>query len=1157
MAFNPWGDSDILGESDKPKRVRSEPSRRHKRSTDRPSSTPKRVRSQPSRKAPTTRKHRGAPSYKRPPKQPVSQTGKSKPDLTGALGVQLPPWIQSDTARPGRGAINRTAPAPRTYRLRVATSEDRLPLLYGEVLANGLIFAVAAWSSTELLLGIAWGEGPVQSIDQLYYNDKPKSPPATHYTGGSGNVVDPWLQSKIPGYNDTLPGVAYSVLRVSKDDGLPTITARIRGRNDVLDYSTNTTGYTTNPAYVLAHIIANRLGRQLDTSSVIDAANYCDEVMADGNPRRRLGLVLHNNSQSTGDAIEALRAYAGCIVVDDGSKIRLIPDKTGTSVKTFDASNIMAGTIRLKTRGHLQRPNTVELVYTDISTVPWAERSVVQANSGVTAATERRAKIRLPGITNGVQAKREAIERLNYYNLIDLEGEFVTTDDALEVLPGDIVTINHPIGLSGKLVRVMSMSVVDPGRYRIKFEEYQPNVYSNSIETAPVIPDTQMDDPGSPPSVTGLTATEELYQQKDGTWSSRFRVTWSSINYQFAESLAIDVLEGSSVKWSVLIPATETSYLTGSLIENTTYTVRARIISSIGASGPLATVTATAQGKTLPPSDVPGFGAGIVRGIDVRLTWSDATDIDVWRYKIREGTSWSTATDVALVDALEYEIIHPSKGAHTYLIKCIDSVGGESANAQSVTVNVPYLPAPGGFSGLEAGGQVRLKWQTVQFAKRYHVRYGAPGVTWANATQIDAVDTLALTADGIPQGDWDFLIRTEDQSETVGTDESRINALTVTSDVKSFLVGSHDYTAPTSTTGWTFVTYDRAPKTDRWITDDGQTWASKFPSEMSTYSQRLINYYADPGYNNAWVGESYDLGSSITGNFLLDVYATEYEQALDKTIELSDDASTWSQHSGTSVNGTARYMRPRLVAQGGTLLQVPAARMSVTAVPREESISQAIQTVASGPKRIPLANVYGAVQTITLTPVGNTSISLVADNIVLGTPPGNLDFETGVLAPWERTNASGTVSVTSATSHNGVYAGQIGAGAALGSAAFGVNGGAVIDVFVWIRASSSGGSHTLRANYSDGSHSGDVIQDSEATATETLASGSTSTTWTKIDATLNVPTGATHCTLVLQASNKDHFIDDVKIYLNSFDVYAFDSNNNQVVADFLWSFKGV
>lgn len=65
----------------------------------------------------------------------------------------------------------------------------------------------------------------------------------------------------------------------------------IEGKNTILDYRTNTRGYTRNAALVIADWITSPygLGRQVDAQNVIEEANACDVMVTDreGNQRRK------------------------------------------------------------------------------------------------------------------------------------------------------------------------------------------------------------------------------------------------------------------------------------------------------------------------------------------------------------------------------------------------------------------------------------------------------------------------------------------------------------------------------------------------------------------------------------------------------------------------------------------------------------------------------------------------------------------------------------------------------------------------------------------------------------------------------------------------------------------------------------------------------
>jgi len=154
-------------------------------------------------------------------------------------------------------------------------------------------------------------------------------------------------------------------------------------------------------------------------------------------------------------------------------------------------------------------PTVVAVNGTDSSAFPWKETQAIRYHPDVLTGTldYREQSLNMPGIYHPGQADRVAIQRLNYYTLINLRVSCVAFDEAGEWTIGDVIEVTHSWGLVSKPMRLISQSAIAPGRFRLELEEYDPRVFSGSIETTPSYPDTGMHAPADVPTVTGLTGS--------------------------------------------------------------------------------------------------------------------------------------------------------------------------------------------------------------------------------------------------------------------------------------------------------------------------------------------------------------------------------------------------------------------------------------------------------------------------------------------------------------------------------------------------------------------------------------------------------------------------------------------------------------------------
>lgn len=645
--------------------------------------------------------------------------GSNSPTSSGARGnasLTVPtfpdpndPWALVSFVNVGKDELKRAKRSKEAQQATIAGEGTVLPIVYGADLLGARIAGLVVYQGDLVLLAV-WCHGEIDAIEALYVNGEVPGAgiSATHYTGTSGQAADPTLvaayaaQGKV--YTDTLAGIAYSVVRVqrSKNSGFARLMAKVRGLK-IRSTEFGSRAYSDNPALVLADFIESTtygMGRSVDWNTVATVAAACDATIGSPAEKKRTVSLSIDAVQTCEEWVNVLRDYAGCWVVPEGESYRLVADAPGSSVMSFDENNIVENSLKCAKRGTLTMPTVIEVVYTDISTIPWRDNTVTITAPGVNAGTlpRRVARLQKPGITRYSEAYRWGVERLNDGLLNDLSVVFTAFDDALEVVIGDIIDVTHPIGLAAKLVRVMKITPVEPGRWQISAVEYDPAKYSSDVVTGPTTPDTSLPSVSNPPAPTGLTVAEEIYQVQTGLYASRLRGSWVSpaSTYPFVNGFRVEVSQGGAVvDGPYFVPAGVTSYVTGPLEENLTYTFSVATISVSGATGAASTQSVTTNGKTARPSDVPYLFAYEAAG-ETRFEWSSAFDEDLRAHELRYGprvsATWASAT---LID----RVPHPARryvtrsippGDWRFFAKGLDSVrsatypyGQESLNAKT------------------------------------------------------------------------------------------------------------------------------------------------------------------------------------------------------------------------------------------------------------------------------------------------------------------------------------------------------------------------------------------------------------------------------------------------------------------------------------------
>lgn len=597
-----------------------------------------------------------------------------------------------------RDTLNASASSAVDQQLTLAAENAPLRILYGQVRTGPHVAQVLSYNGNLVMLAV-WGHGEVDSFVDLQIDDKALAAGVTytHHVGTVGQTVDTSLvaayaaQSPPVTYTDTLPGIAYSVVTVppGASAGFPRLAATIKGRKV---WTGASTVWSDNPAWCLADFITNTvygMGKTVDWTSVASVAGDCDALAAGVEKLRTLNLSL-DTVQTAQAWVDTLKVYAGCWVVPSASGLKFVSDKAGSSVASYlHASGQIQSLSGLKKRGVQNTPTVMTVTYRDTTLTPHRDATATVYAAGVLAGTtpRRESTVSLPGITRYSQAFREATERLNKLLLNDLSFTLGVFDEGLKIEVGDIVDVTHPLGLTAKLMRVMGISG-EYGRYQLALVEYDPAVYNATVATAPTFADTTLPNPAAPPAVTGVTMVEEVYQLDNGTYSSRWRITWASAAYPYLDHYRAELYAGSTLI-QASSPATA-EWATPPVQENVAYTARVAAVSSIGSTGTFASQSATAQGKQLVPGNVPSISA-FEAGGRVYMSWLPAVDIDIWRYEVRYGTvggTWAAATLIDRVDALRLISDQIPVGSWTLHVKALDSVAQYSTTAATVGVTV-------------------------------------------------------------------------------------------------------------------------------------------------------------------------------------------------------------------------------------------------------------------------------------------------------------------------------------------------------------------------------------------------------------------------------------------------------------------------------------
>ena len=571
----------------------------------------------------------------------------------------------SGPARPGisgkgasRRIISGTDNPPSEMQLTTVSTGALLPLVYGKV-RMGPQVGFPWVSGSTLYYPAYWCEGRIESIT-LYLDDEVTTANhVSHYYGDPDQTLDSTLSSALS-YTDDHDGVAYSVLKFAADENPNGIVAEIEGRRiydprDVTQSAGDATTwkYSANPALVLADFHQKYRGQKesIDWTSVEACADYCDELLS-GQKRAAINVAL-NRRVRWETQFNALKAYAFCYVYYDEDTLIMVPDKPGGSVvATLTESDIIQDSLNLNTIDVSDAPDQVIVQYTNTSVTPWFE-DVAQTTPPAGGAKNPQV-INMSGWQSHAEAYRYAVYRMNHFNLINFGGSFRTYDAALQYAPGDIIQMTHSRGLNAKLMVVQDVRAYDLSRYEVSVVEYQP-VWSDVVETEPTFPDLDLPSPSSFPTVTGLTAVEQLWQADNGTWHTVFKVTFdggdwphtSGFRYSITRQSDAFAIDESTIAYQGDVTHT---FISPPSTVGQIWVIKVWVVNKYGNHDPAtyAQTTVIGAGHTIPPLNIPeGTLKSIEYGQFVRLSWGAAADSDLSGYEIARLNETDYDSDVA------------------------------------------------------------------------------------------------------------------------------------------------------------------------------------------------------------------------------------------------------------------------------------------------------------------------------------------------------------------------------------------------------------------------------------------------------------------------------------------------------------------------------
>ena len=325
----------------------------------------------------------------------------------------------------------------RVRRSNASATFKTIPIVYGEVIGEGEIFAIGKTSPTDWVFGVLWCYGPQVYIRNVRLNNEAPidGTVITNYRGLDEPPIDPTLAGALvnPSYQDRLSGIAYSVITFSQDDygSIPSFTAELGGIDG-----------TSNPARAYRDLVTNTeygLGLEVNEEAQAIAEAHCDQLINNTEVRYQFGLVVENGLQAD-RWLDILAEYAGCWSNQEEGKFALkLNFITPITARLTDADVVRDG-LESEELNLIQVPTTVEVQYTDYSSGRAERRSAIYRKPSVLLGieNERVSRISMPGITRYSEAYRLAQTR---QQLLDNQPYRLTClDSRLSITRGDRIT---------------------------------------------------------------------------------------------------------------------------------------------------------------------------------------------------------------------------------------------------------------------------------------------------------------------------------------------------------------------------------------------------------------------------------------------------------------------------------------------------------------------------------------------------------------------------------------------------------------------------------------------------------------------------------------------------------------------------------------------
>jgi hypothetical protein len=495
--------------------------------------------------------------------------------------------------------------------LRAAKRGEPESYVFGRCLAEGKIVA-ADNAGAKLVIDVHWSVGEIEEFEHRIFDGIAEGlggNDTEHFAGTSGQAAST-IMTNLKGSYDAQANKAHSILTLRSGWNLG-VKMLMKGIK-LVDPRTSphTTAYSTNPALALARILVDS-GYTMDWASVATCANYCDELV--GSPQFKRweigGQVYLDRHAELATWLQTMAAYANCFIDVQGSTVALVPDTPRASNHTVTADSMIPRSARLTTPGGRDEAKSVTVRFNrlDEPAPPIVEGNdrvsikPLQITHGALAEAGTHSNLTMDFFQDFQRAGRKADQEYNKSRMRRLV--FDTFDAGLLRTAGDRGAItNAALGLNAAdFSLVNTPQLLAPGRWRCEYAEYSTANYSE-VHYDGTYNDTELQNPNDVPDGPTPSLSEELYTDTDGVTYSRIRISFTGIEWAYADNYQVEATGGGETVANHTVDyngtVTHVTYTTSPLVNGTTYTVNIYVRSTNGSLGDPGTAQLTSVNGT-------------------------------------------------------------------------------------------------------------------------------------------------------------------------------------------------------------------------------------------------------------------------------------------------------------------------------------------------------------------------------------------------------------------------------------------------------------------------------------------------------------------------------------------------------------------------------